>query len=183
MLHRDGTDIQEISTTAMCAFNSKSVAFPIVTVNIQCGDRPVTTRAVLDQCSDATLCTNRLLQKLGISGARKPFTVQTVSGRHTDTTSREVDLVIASCEGGHTFELKGVRSVPNIPISVNFVASDDIIKGFAHLTDVSLQSNENVDVDMLIGSNASDCFVIHDQKFGKPGEPYAQRFCFGWAVI
>ena len=183
MLHRDGTDTQEISTTAMCAFNSKSVAFPIVTVKIQYGDRHVTTRAVLDQCSDATLCTNRLLQKLGISGARKPFTVQTVSGRHTDTTSREVDLVVASCEGDHTFELKGVRSVPNIPISVNFVASDDIIKSFAHLTDVSLQSNENVDVDMLIGSNASDCFVIHDQKFGKPGEPYAQRFCFGWAVI
>ena len=72
---------------------------------------------------------------------------------------------------------------PKNPINVNFAASDDVIKNFAHPTDVSLRSFENMDVDMLIGSNASDCFVIHDQRFEKPGEPYAQRFCFGWAVI
>ena len=112
-----------------------------------------------------------------------PFAVDTVKGRHVDPDSKIIDINVSSTDGAIDFKINGVRSVPKLPINVTSLASNNMLKNYPHLCDVTL-STECADVDLLIGSNAPDCFIIHDQRFGKqPGEPYAQRFPFGWAII
>ena len=171
------------ATNALCAYNKKLIAFPIVTVKIKSADREITTLAVLDQCSDVTLCTTQLLQTLGIKGKRLPFTVDTVNGRHVDHDSRTVDLLITSTDSSASFNISGVKSVPQLPINTSSMASTDSIINFAHLSGIALPPSQYTNVDLLIGSNAPDCFIIHDQRTGKPGEPYAQRYPLGWAII
>ena len=63
------------------------------------------------------------------------------------------------------------------------MASTDSITNFANLSGIALPPSQYTNVDLLIGSNAPDCFIIHDQRTGKSGEPYAQRYPLGWAII
>ena len=82
----------------MCAYSKKSIAFPIVAVTVTAAGKKIDTLAVLDQCSDVTLCTSQLLNKLQVQGKRAQFSVDTVNGRHTDFNSRTTNLKIKSVD-------------------------------------------------------------------------------------
>ena len=88
------TDTKEEPATAMCSINGESILFPIAAVQVKHEDRSVATLAVLDQCSDVSLCTSSLLQRLSINGTPKPFTVNTVSGQSTDKSSVQTNLLL-----------------------------------------------------------------------------------------
>ena len=177
------TSSETTAKTAMCAYKGNSIAFPITTVSVKVADKRVTTLAVLDQCSDVTPCATQLLNNLQTQGKTMPFAVDFVNGRHIDPDSKIIDTNVLSTDGSVDLKINCVRSVPRLPINVTSQASNNMLKSYPHLFDVTL-STECADVDLLIGSNAPDCFIIHDQRFGKqPGEPYAQRFPFGWAII
>ena len=106
-----------------------------------------------------------------------------INRRHIDPKNKIIDINESSTDDTVNFEINGMRSVPKLPINVTSLASNKVLKTYPHLSDVTL-STECGNVDLLIGSNTPDCFVIHDQRFDKqPGEPYAQRFPFGWAII
>ena len=68
-------------STAMCVTRGKSIFFTVAAVRADHAGKHATVRAVLDQCSDVTLCTGHLLDRLDIKGTVKPFTVNTVTGR------------------------------------------------------------------------------------------------------
>ena len=74
MLHKETTEKPSDKTpekpnvTAMCAMNNNSVFFPIVAVIVRANGKELKTRAVLDQCSTLSLCTDNLLNKLQLKG-------------------------------------------------------------------------------------------------------------------
>ena len=141
------------------------------------------TWAVLDQCSDATICTTKLLDCLGIQGKRKPFTVNSVTGKKTTQDSVEVELNISSIDDECSIQLENVRSVSKLPVTTSSLASKTDIHEYQHLNDLSLPVLEHTDVDLLIGGNCSQVFVIEDQRRGNVNEPIAQKSCLGWTVI
>ena len=170
-------------STAMCATRGKSIYFPVVTVRVEHAGKHVTVRAVLDQCSDVTLCTGDLLNRLEIKGIVKPFTVNTVNGRKTDDTSVQADFEVTSLADDKRIRLSNVRSVKHLPVNVSSIASKKQLTQFSHLNDINLHQPDDDDVHLLIGSNCPEVFIIEDQRIGQPGEPIAQKYCFGWAVI
>ena len=106
---KTGTDdAKEKPATAMCSLNGKSILFPIVTVHVKHQGKSIKALAVLDQCSDVTLCTTKLLQDLSIKGTPKKFTVNTVFGQSTDKSSVQTDLHITDDTGIKKFQLKNV---------------------------------------------------------------------------
>ena len=191
MLHKDKpptdsdkkTEKENIATTAVCAHNSKTIAFPVVAVTVRGRSHDITTYAVLDQCSDTTLVTKRLLSTLKLEGKNAPFSVDTVNGRSTDETSKMVDLEITSLDNGETFCLENTRSVEQIPVKLSSVASAADLTHYAHLSDLPLHSASTQEINLLIGSNAPNCFVIHSTRIGRGDEPYAQQTPFGWTVV
>ena len=180
VLHRDNpapTDERkpaEPAATAICAYSKKSIAFPIVAVTVTAAGKKIDTLAVLDQCSDVTLCTSQLLNKLQVKGKRAQFSVDTVNGRHTDYNSRTTNLKIKSADGTASFDLTGVKSVPQLPVTVSSMAGTEALKHFEHLSDIKLPDASYSSIDILIGSNVPDCFVVREQRIGASGEPYAQ---------
>ena len=58
------------------------------------------------------------------------------------------------------------------------MASTHALQSYEHLNDIALPTCEGDDVDLLIGSNFPDVFMIMDHRYGEPGEPYAQQFFF-----
>ena len=63
------------------------------------------------------------------------------------------------------------------------MADTEALKHFEHLSDIKLHDASYSSIDILIGSNVPDCFVVREQRIGTSGEPYAQLFPLGWAVI
>ena len=184
LLHKEKEDKpaekppEKTNVTAMCAMNTNSVLFPIVAVVVRANGREIKTRAVLDQCSTISLCTASLLNKLQMKGTRNPLEVDTVNGTRVDDTSITVNLQISSVDRNAKFDLHQVRSVPRLPVSISSMASTQSLNSYEHLNDIVLPACENDKVDLLIGSNVSDVFMITDQRYGKQGEPYAQQFPF-----
>ena len=171
------------ATTAVCAINKSAVSFPIVAVVVSANGKECRTYAVLDQCSDATLCTKRLLRRLSMTGRPSPFSVDTVNGRHVDHDSVVVQLEVDSLDRGNRFKLECVRSVENIPVTTRHLVSGDVAATYPHLSDVRLPTLGCDDVDLLIGSNNSAVFIVEEHRVGRRDEPYAQKYSLGWVVI
>ena len=176
-------DKENVATTAVCAHNSKAIAFPVVAVTVRGRDNDVTTYAVLDQCSDTTLVTNKLLDQLQLQGTDVLFSVDTVNGRSTDEKSRMIDLKLISLDTGESFKLPKARCVQQIPVKISSVASTSDLKHYTHLSDLNLHSASAQNIDLLISSDAPDCFVVHSTRIGRGNEPYAQKTPFGWTVM
>ena len=177
------TESKDASATTLCARKGNSVYFPIVAVKVHHNNKMLKTWAVLDQCSDASICTTKLLECLGIQGKRKPFTVNSVTGKKTTQDSVEVELNISSIDDECSIQLENVRSVSKLPVTTSSLASKTDIHEYQHLNDLSLPVLEHTDVDLLIGGNCSQVFVIEDQRRGNVNEPIAQKSCLGWTVI
>ena len=94
----------------------------------------------------------------------------------------EVELNISSIDDECSIQLENVRSVTKLPVTTSSLASKTDIHEYPHLQDLSLPILEHTDVDLLIGGNCSQVFVIEDQRRGNFNEPIAQKSCLGWTV-
>ena len=87
-----------------------------------------------------------------------------MNGRHTDYISRTTNLKIKSADGTASFELTGVKSVLQLPVTVSLMAGTKALKHFEHLSDIKLPDVSYTSINNLIGSNVLDCFVVHEQR-------------------
>ena len=101
--------------------------------------------------------------------------MNTVAGRSTDELSVLTDLRVTDKAGMKDMNLKNVRSVPLLPINVSSMAGIELTRQYSYLNDIPLPISENKTVDILIGSDCPDLFVIQDQRAGRAGEPYAYK--------
>ena len=74
--------------------NNNSVLFPIVAVVVRANGCQIKTRAVLDQCSTLSLCTENLPSKLQINSKSSLLEVDTVNELRVNNNSVTVDLQI-----------------------------------------------------------------------------------------
>ena len=105
---------------------------------------------MLDQCSDTTLVTKRLLNLLKLDGRKVPFSVDTVNGRSTDENSQMIDLELKSLDSGESFKIKDTRSVQQIPVKISSVASNSDLSNYVHLSDLQLHGASTTEIDLLI---------------------------------
>ena len=133
MLHKETTEKppdkppDKTNVTAMCAMNNNSVLFPIVAVVVRANGHELKTRAVLDQCSTLSLCTENLLNKLRLKGTSSPLEVDTVNGLRVNSKSVTVNLQIYSLHRDEKFDLQDIRSVPRLPVSVFSMESNQTL--------------------------------------------------------
>ena len=106
-----------------------------------------------------------------------------MNGCHTDYNSRTTNLKIKSVDGTASFELIGVKLVPQLPVTASSMAVTEALKHFEHLCDIKLPDASYSSIHILIGSIVPDFFVVNEQRIGASCEPYAQRFLLGCAVI
>ena len=99
------------------------------------------------------------------------------------TQAYKLTLEVTALADDKRIRLSNVRSVKHLPVNVSSAASQKRLTQFPHLNNIDLHQPVDDDVHLLIGSNCPEVFIIEDQRIGQPGEPIAQKYCFGWAVI
>ena len=96
---------------------------------------PVETCASLDRGPEVTLCHEHLQKKLGVSVPRLNFTLSGMTGS-TRMDSQWLSIVVTSVDETMSVELSNVRTVKQMPISIDCIAKKGDLNTWPHLCDI-----------------------------------------------
>lgn len=134
--------------------------------------------AALDTCSTSTFCTRSLVDSLSLPETACSYRLGTLAGDVLSSSSF-VSMRVSNVVGDDCVTMSGVKVVASIPVSCGSIATGD----FPHLEDLDLSANMNCSrVDLLIGQDFADILIPLDSRKGRPGEPFAVRYRFGWTL-
>ena len=162
----------------------------ILPVRVTCGNKSVNTLAMLDDGSQATLCSESLIQRLDAKTRPAALTLITLSSETEIQNSRMLDLNVRGISTTENVPLKVVRSVKHLPINTDAAA---------HLSDTTLQHlQEHIrkiqddcraasihsthPVELLIGGCDAKPFWVDKELCSGPNEAFAQLKKLGWTV-
>jgi len=146
------------------------------------GSRTCQVYALLDQCSNVSLCTDALISKLGIQGKPSAIQVNTVSG-FLESEVKEISLTALDMDCNVNFTLRKVYSVPKLPFTPESIPLEDDLKRWPHLKDLTFPSVPVEEISLLIGADHPGAFKVLDVREGFDGDPYGVRYPLGWTVI
>ena len=146
------------------------------------GSRTCQVYALLDQCSNVSLCTDALISKLGIQGKPSAIQVSTVSG-YLESEVKEISLTARDMGCNVNLALSKVYSVPKLPFTPESIPLEDDLKRWPHLRDLTFPSVPAEEISLLIGADNPAAFKVLDVREGIDGDPYGVRYPLGWTVI
>ena len=161
------------------------VRLRIVPVKVQ-GKQPgqvVETYALLDNGSDVSLCDEKLIDELGISGVQIHFSLTTQEKRDSPRSGYEVKLIINSIDDESSLEVPKVWTVERLNISELSIPRDQDVDKWSHLQGIELPEIDNKEVRVLFGCNVPEAFWVLEEKRGSKGEPVGIRSPLGWTII
>jgi hypothetical protein len=164
------------------ARTSTSVSLKIVPVKVTKGGITVETYAMLDSCSDATLCSHSLIRKLGVNGEKKSITLTTANSERQQEAA-VVDFDISPVSGNASVRLEEMWAIDDLPITTDSIATQQDANSWPHLCGILLPKSDATRVELLIGGNVPEVFWTCDERRGGKQAPYAIRTILGWSII
>lgn len=160
------------------------IALPIVPVRVYAeGDAGfIDSYALLDPGSTSSFCTEDLKCRLNATGKRQTLSVSTLEKANSSMECMVISLQVEGKTTGERVDLPRVYTKERINVSPHHLAKREDIKKFPHLSDLNIPVAEHVQVDLLIGQDASQAMIPLEVRRGKPGEIYAVRTMLGWTL-
>ena len=143
----------------------------------------VDTYAMLDDCSDVTLCSRELADKLGVKGTKTNFTLTTVNKSKSLVQSERVSLKVRGIQPEETIVLDRALTVKKLPVSSKSIPRTSDTYGWPHLEGVVLPAISGSDVSLIIGCDVPEAFWRLEERRGGKREPYAALTPLGWTII
>ncbi|XP_068738995.1 uncharacterized protein [Montipora capricornis] len=161
------------------------VGFRVVSVRVRgCDGGPeVETCAFLDNGSDTTLCLKGLVQRLGLNGTPKHFTLSSVNSESSPRVGYEVALDVMALNGDDSVRLDKVWTVDRLPVLNRNVPCEEDVKRWPHLRGIEFPKLDGKAVEILIGNDVPEAHWVFEQRRGRRKQPYAVRTPLGWTLI
>ena len=159
------------------------VALPIVPVRVRRPENEtyVDTYALLDQGSTVTFCTDALANTLGAPRQRETLELTTLSGKERLETTY-VRLEASDLADQSKIDLQCVYTRPDLGVGLSSFASDEDLRKWEHFNGIDIPNVDAGEVQLIIGNNVPQALMPLEVRSGQPGEPYATRTLFGWAI-
>ena len=163
----------------------RKVRLRIVPVRVQGKQlgQVVETYALLDNGSDVSLCEEKLIDELGISGVQRHFSLTTQEKKDSPRSGYEVKLIINSIDNESSLEVPKVWTVERLNISELSNPRELDVGGWPHLKGIELPEIDIKEIRVVIGCNVPEAFWVLEEKCGGKGEPVGIRSPLGWTVI
>ena len=135
-------------------FQASSVSFVVglstvpVKVKEKGKDKKVLTCAFLDSGSNTSFCTDTLLRKLDAKGVKTTHTLTMMQTTNEVIECSLANLELSDLSNHNVIELPMVHSRPNLPISMNAIGTQDLIR-WPHLRVPNIEA----EIGLLIGSD------------------------------
>jgi hypothetical protein len=160
---------------------SNAVCLNIVPVKVKHGSAIVETYALLDNCSDVTLCADSLIKKLKVTGEKRPLTLTTMNAED-EKSATVVSMDVSPLSDGTSIHLDEVWAIDNLPISTDSLATQQDVDAWPHLKGIKLPKARSGKVELLIGGDVPEVFQVIRQRSGGRRQPYAVQTILGWTV-
>ena len=176
-----GTGDKTVTSTLQSIKGARLKFVPVEITSSQSGKK-IKTYAFIDDGSNATLCTTKLMQRLNVQDDEESLQISTIFGPRSQKAFK-LDLLIQGINETKQFFMKDVYALPSLPdVSDNIVKHEDITD-LSHLEGIEFPILTNQDVDVLIGMDNVQCLLVDNVKVGKVGQPLGQHTALSWAVI
>ena len=155
-----------------------------VPVRVSRGTKEVYTNALFDSGSQKSFCELSLAEALNVEGPVSRIPVQTLSSgvQGKVIEGMVVSLSVSSLCKDETIELSEVLTVEKIPIEAAELMSEETLRKFDHLHDLSFPELKDKTVGLLIGIDTPAALRPLDCRFGEDGGPEAVRTPLGWVL-
>lgn len=164
------------------ATSSAAVCLKVVPVKIVTDSGELQTFALLDNCSDVTMCSKGLLRKLWIRGRDEQVSLNTVSGKAQRKVVQKAKLKISSLDNYERLDLDEVWAVDDLNIPSDCIARQSDITRLPHFAGIELSPTSAEKIELLIGGNHPSVFWTLDERRGARNEPIAVKTIFGWTA-
>ena len=157
--------------------------FSIVPVQVKCqkGDKVLQTYAFLDPGSSGTFCTNSLAQRLNVSRRRTRFLLRTMGQEKTVDSYAISGLAVSGLDQTDFIELPDVFTQKCMPVTKLNIPKQEDVNKWPYLRHIELHEIDS-DIDLLIGTNASELMEPWELVNSQRGGPYAVRTKVGWVL-
>ncbi|PFX12394.1 hypothetical protein AWC38_SpisGene23667 [Stylophora pistillata] len=153
-------------------------------VQIKGSDLPtVETYALFRQRIDGNSLSLTFTEETWFERTRLNFTLSGMTGS-TRVESQLLDIVVKSIDEMVSVELPIVRTVKQMPISIDCIVKKGDITRWSHMCDIKIQELEVEEVMLVISlKERPSLFRPQEYKAGEEDEPVAVRYSLGWTVI
>ena len=154
----------------------------VVPVIVEANGASVQTYALLDNGSDKTLVTDRLISALGVEGSPVDFTISGVNIDSVPYRGKQVDLKVRPLTGTDVLDVRRAWSVNALPSPDEPLPTRAALQRWPHMCDIELTRIPGATVSLLIGNDVSAAHLPYEHRSGTDAEPYALKTALGWAV-
>ncbi|XP_059058080.1 uncharacterized protein LOC131851585, partial [Achroia grisella] len=139
--------------------------------------------ALLDDGSTVTLIDQIVADTIGAQGPKGTIQVNCVGGLAKDSVVTYIDINIKGKHSVETFNLKRVRSIPNLGVACQTIRTVDVAK-FSHLQDLVKElSYEEAKPLLIIGIDNWHLSLPHGIRRGSRNQPVAVQTVLGWTMF
>ena len=144
------------------------------------------TYALLDNGSQSTVIKNSVVEKLCTQSDELDLSVGTMMKDPEEITVGDVTLNVESRDGAHKFKVENVYSVPPSRFKMpsqpypKEVADPDV---YTHLDGVDVSAVSQSQIEILIGADVPEAFIVKEVRRGKKNQPLAVNTVFGWTLF
>ena len=162
---------------------SSAIGLAILPVKVKSPGNPamVETYAFLDNGSNASFCTEKLLNRLGLEGRQSKISLATLRGTNEPVRCSLVDLQVFDLNEENMVEISSVYSTPSRPVNKEDMASREDMDRWPHLNGVEVPAID-AEIGLLIGSNVPQVLQPREIRVGEHGGPYPTKTLLGWTV-
>lgn len=143
----------------------------------------IVTNALLDPCSDVTLCDMSLMEKPQVSGRPKELSLATVNGESDIRKGFELALTVRGLQRDEEIALHKVWTVDTLCLPQGSPPTKEDTAKWPHLNGIDFPKIQSDKVMVLIGSDVPEAHWVCDQRRGRRGQPYAVCTPLGWTLM
>ena len=176
--------------TEICGDNKGGVSCSkILLVDVIKPEAPtavVRVYAMIDDQSNSSLVSSELADELEADGPKEKYYLTTCSGNKETKFGRRVSgLVIKSVSNGREAPLPTLIECESLPGDKGEIPTPQVAQKFPHLKTIANEfppKDENADVHILLGRDATELLKVRAFKNGPKGAPWAQKLLLGWTI-
>ena len=152
-----------------------------VTVSSPESGRVFHTHALLDSGSNVTLCDERLIRELKITGRKETLRLTTMESADSEAHTEVVCLMVQGHGANTTISLPRAFSRKSLNMNCDSLVTLEEVDQWLHLQKLSIP-RAKVEVMLLIRQDCPHALAPLSSVLGASGEPCAMQTCLGWTV-
>ncbi|XP_062716624.1 uncharacterized protein LOC134292014 [Aedes albopictus] len=157
--------------------------FRVLPVVLYGKEKSVTIFAFVDEGSQVTMLEEKVAKELGVTGPRKPLTLQwTGNVKRDEQKSQEINLEVSGKNGSNRYDLRQVRTVSCLVLPAQRLQYGEMCSRFPHLKGLPIDDYELVQPKLLIGLDNLRLVVPLKLREGGLYDPIAVKCRLGWGI-